>query len=97
VERIEADELWYTPTLDVSLNRWFSDYEEARRTLDAEGGFLLPYRRHFFVCEPEVVRALGLDPEDPDWNLVGRDAALPADEQAMRRLRDKRERAARGL
>lgn len=97
MKRDDADELWYAGNLDVFLNRWFSDYGEARGSLEAEGGFLLPYRRHFFVCQPEAVRALGLDPEDPDWNLIGRDAARPADAEAMRRLREKRERAAREL
>lgn len=97
MQRNDTNELWYSANLDVFLNRWFTDYDEARRTLDAEGGFLLPYRRHFYVCEREAVRALGLDPEDPDWLLVGRDAARPADEQAFGRLREKRERAARGL
>ena len=51
--------------LDVFLNRWFSTYEEARRSLESEGGFLLPYRRHFFVCEADVIKEMGLEPDDP--------------------------------
>ena len=85
--------LWYAPTLDVFLNRWFSNYEEARRSLEAEGGFLFPYKRHFFVCERDAVASLGLDPEDPDFEKAGRDLARPADGDAARRLRDKRESA----
>lgn len=88
------DKLWYAPTLDVFLNRWFSNYEEARASRASGGGYLLPYRHHFFVCEDEAVRALGLEPEDPDWERVGWDAARPADEEAFGRLREKR-RAAR--
>ena len=86
-----ADTLWYQPDLDVFLNRWFSNYEEARRSLESEGGFLLPYRRHFYVCQPEAISALGLDPEDADWELIGRDCARPSDAGAFERLREKRE------
>lgn len=91
-----ADTLWYQSNLDVFLNRWFSKYEDARRSLESEGGYLLPYRHQFFVCEAGAIRALGLDPGDEDWERVGRDCAEPADEQAYRRLRGKRERAVRG-
>ena len=93
--RDETGELWYDKRLDVFLNRWFPNYEEARGSLEGEGGFLLPYRRHFYVCEAEAIRALGLDPADPDWELIGRDCARPADAQAYLRLRGRRERAAR--
>lgn len=89
----EADTLWYQTNLDVFLNRWFSNYEAARESLESEGGFLLPYKRHFFVCESEAIRAMGLDPEDEDWERVGRDCARPADRDAYERLREKREKA----
>ena len=90
-----AETLWYQPDLDVFLNRWFSSYEEARGSLESEGGFLLSYRRHFFVCEAGAIRAMGLEPDDPDWERVGRDCARPADEEAFRRLCEKREQAVR--
>ena len=51
-----SDKLWYQANLDVFLNRWFSNYQEARQALDREGGFLLPYRKHFFVCEADVIQ-----------------------------------------
>jgi hypothetical protein len=86
---------WYPRGGDVFLNRWFSRYEEARQSLDEEGGFLLPYRHHFFVCRPEAIRAMGLDPEDPDWRRIGWDAARRSDRSAYQRLREKREQAAR--
>ncbi len=89
---IESDTLWYPPTLDVFLNRWFKTYEEARSVLDGEGGYLLPYKQQFFVCEAPAVKAMGLDPEDPDWERIGRDCARPTDEQAYQRLRAKREK-----
>ena len=76
--------LWYQPDLDVFLNRWFSTYTEARNSLETDGGYLLPYKRHYFVCEADVIRALGLDPEDRDWEKIGRDGAHPTDQQAVR-------------
>jgi len=95
LRREDADDLWYQPDLDVFLNRWFSNYDEARRSLESEGGFLLPYRRHFYVCQPEAISAMGLDPGDPDWDLIGRDCARPSDADAFERLREKREEVVR--
>lgn len=86
----DSDKLWYQPTLDVFLNQWFSNYDEARRALDSGNGFLLPYKNHFFVCEADVIEALGLEPDDPDWGRIGRDAAMPKDAEAFQRLRQKR-------
>jgi len=82
----------YQPNLDVFLNRWFSTYEEARKSLETDGGYLLPYKRHYFVCD-DVIRALGLDPDDPEWEKIGRDGAHPAAPHAYERLRQKREQA----
>ena len=90
MDQTDVDTLWYQPNLDVFLNRWFSSYEDAQNSLRSEGGFLLPYKRHFFVCEAEVIRAMGLEPEDPDWEKVGRDCAQPLDRPAYLRLREKR-------
>ena len=92
MNQVDASTLWYQPNLDVFLNRWFSNYEDARKSLESEGGFLLPYRRHFYVCEAGAISAMGLEPDDPDWERIGRDCARPADEEAYRRLREKRER-----
>jgi hypothetical protein len=49
--------LWYHPNLDV-FHRWYADYEEAR-VIDRHGGFLLPYQKHFFICQPDVNSAPG--------------------------------------
>jgi hypothetical protein len=92
---LDADKLWYQPNLDVFLNRWFATYEEARQSLESEGGFLLPYRKHFFVCEADVIQAMGLDPDDPDWERTGKDGARPSDVEAYERLYRKREQVVR--
>jgi hypothetical protein len=46
-------------------NRWFSSYEAARKSRESEGGFLLPYEKHFFVCEADVIEAMGWNPMIP--------------------------------
>jgi hypothetical protein len=71
------------------LNRWFARYDEARASLEAEGGYLFPYRRQFFLCEPGFLEARGIDPADPDWDRIGRDWLRPADEAARVRLERK--------
>src|SRR3954471_21270238 len=92
---IDQTTLWYQPNLDIFLNRWFADYHQARAALESEGEFLLPYKKHFFVCKAEVIRALGLEPNDPDWEQIGFDCARPADQAAFERLRAKREKVIR--
>ena len=93
----DKDTLWYQPNLDVFLNRWYSSYAEAQKALERHGGFLLPYKNHFFVCESDVIQALGLEPEDPNWEKIGWDAAQPADLEAFDSLREKRECVVRGV
>lgn len=83
---------WYESGMDVLLNRWFATYEAARASLEEEGGFLFPYAHQFFLCEAEGIRILGLDPDDPDWERIGRNAVEPADAAAWERLREKRAR-----
>lgn len=81
----------YVGSMDVYLNLWFPDYETAREARARDGGFLFPYRHHFFVAAEGAVRELGLDPHDPDWERIGWDWARPADRDAWERLRLKRE------
>lgn len=77
-------------SLGTLLNRWFARYDEARASLERQGGFLFPYRHQFFVCESEGVRLLGLDPDDPDWQRIGHDWVQPQDLAAWSRLRERR-------
>lgn len=96
MDQPDKDTLWYQPNLDVFLNRWYSSYADARKARENHGGFLLPYKNHFFVCEADVIRALGLEPDDPDWEQISWDCAQPLDEAAYQRLRGKRESIVRG-
>jgi len=77
---------FHTPRHHSLLNRWFTDHAEARASLEAHGGYLLPFGDQFFVTESEGIRDLGLDPDDPDWEAVSRDLARPCDPEASARL-----------
>ena len=71
------------------LNRWFARYGEARALLEAEGGYLFPFRRQFFICEAGFLEARGIDPTHPDWDRIGRDWVRPRDETVRDRLERK--------
>jgi hypothetical protein len=95
LDRAPADAVaWYPRGMGAFLNRWFARYDDARRSLEAEGGYLFPYRDQYFVCEAGALEVLGLDAGDPDWARIGRDCARPKDVEAYTRLR--RRRAAHG-
>ncbi len=81
----------WVPSMDAVVSRWFTTYEEARASLEAEGGYLFSYRGQFFVTSSEGVRELGLDPADPDWDRIGHDWVRPSDQAAYHRLRLRRE------
>lgn len=91
----DYEPIMYVPRMDAFLNRWFTSYAEARAALDAQGGYLLPYRDQFFVSTADAIRELGLDPDDPDWGAIGRDWVRPADPEAKARLLHKRRLAVR--
>jgi hypothetical protein len=68
------------------LNKWFASYSQAKTSLQAEGGFLLPFKNQFFICDANYIAQLHLDPKDPDWQLIDWDWANPNDKEAGRRL-----------
>ena len=82
-------DMWIS-SMAVFLNHWFPNYAEARAHLEAEGGYLLPYRSQYFVTGADAITELGLDPDDPDWERIGWDWARPLDPAAWARLRTKR-------
>jgi hypothetical protein len=80
----------YVDSMDAVPSAWFTSYEAARQAQEAGGGYLLPFRSQFFVTPAEGIRELGLDPADPDWELIGRDWVRPRDLAAWERLAEKR-------
>lgn len=58
----------FPPSTSYYLNAWFVTYEEARAAM-GHGGFLFPYRTQFVVCEGGLLKSLGIDIADPDWQV----------------------------
>ncbi|WP_120495931.1 hypothetical protein [Kiloniella sp. EL199] len=58
-------------------NFWTVFYLEAKEHRDQTNGYLLTYGTQFLVTEQDFIKTLGLDPKDPDWNLIERDWANP--------------------
>jgi hypothetical protein len=68
------------------LNAWYRDHGEASARRSEAGGFLLAYRRDFFIVEGPFIEALGLDPFAPEWERMGYDWAQPKDTAARTQL-----------
>ena len=78
--------LLYPKGADVHCNIWSASYAEARAIRDQNDGYLLAYRRHFFIVDRHFIKTLGLQPDDPDWELIGRDWVRPRHADARERL-----------
>jgi hypothetical protein len=68
---------------------WHARYEIADSELGRYGGYLLPYKNQFFICDAEYISTLGLNPDDPDWELIGWNWVQPKDQSAWQRLDSK--------
>jgi hypothetical protein len=78
--------LLYPKGADVHCNIWSASYAEARAIREQHGGYLLAYRRHYFIVDRHFITTLGLQPDDPDWELIGRDWVKPRNADARERL-----------
>ncbi len=79
----------FTAKTGFYLNAWFVTYDEAKAALNRKDRFLFPYRHQFVVCEGGLLKTLGIDVSDPDWEAIGRDWAKPLDAKAHYRLNQK--------
>ncbi len=84
-----------------TLNAWYVDHAEARAHIEerrraGEHVFLLAFKRQFMVVGAQYIKALGLDPDDPDWEALGYDWVQPGDPAARMCLTVKRLAALRG-
>lgn len=70
----------------VHQNIWLADYQEARDIHRAHGGYLLGYRRQFFIADGDYLQDLGLDPERDEWDRMDRNWVEPGDINARARL-----------
>ena len=78
--------LLYPKGAEAHWNIWSASYDEARAIREQHGGYLLAYRRHFFIVDRYFIETLGLHPNDPDWDLIGRDWVKPRKPDARERL-----------
>jgi hypothetical protein len=78
--------LLYPSTCHGHWNIWSASYDEARSIRAAHGGYLLAYKRQFLIVDRYYVDSMGIDPDDPDWNSMGRDWIRPEDLEARGRL-----------
>lgn len=83
---------WATLKLQIGLikggflNHWFSTYAEAKAYQQMEGGFLLPYKKQFFVCQADYISALSLNPGSPEWAHIDFDGGKPEHQTILRRI-----------
>lgn len=78
---------WHVPRSGILLHIWFSEYAQARSVLAQQvDGFLLPYRRQCFIVQAPFIEALGLNPADPAWAVIGRDLVAAYGTPAWRSL-----------
>ncbi|PCJ71174.1 MAG: hypothetical protein COA62_00685 [Rhodobiaceae bacterium] len=67
-------------------NIWFAHYSEAVEVRHQHGGYLLGYKKQYFVADGDFLLDLGLDPEADDWESMGRNWIQPGDLNARARL-----------
>ena len=70
-DTIIREDCMYYGNCGAYLNVWFANYDEAKHYHQEQGGYLLPYRKDYYVCTKEVVLYLGLDEHDAEWEKLG--------------------------
>lgn len=85
-QSFDATELFCPVGTSAHWKTWYTSYDDARKHLSERGGFLIPYRKHFFVCETHYLEMLGLTKDDVDLKLVGENWVEPRDSKAWDRL-----------
>ncbi len=68
------------------LNHWFASYDKAKAYQRLNGGFLLPFKNQFFICDADYIDNLGFDSNDRDWMLIDFDWQKPNNNAAWQRL-----------
>ena len=81
--------LLYPAEVWAHWNIWCASYDEAKTIRAEHGGYLLIYKHQYLVVDADYIDAMGLSRDDPDWSLIGRDWACPAQLKARQRLCEK--------
>ena len=83
---LDANEVLCPAGSSAHWKVWYSNYDEAVAHLHANGGYLLPYQKDFFVCDADYVRFLGIDESDADLAGVGPNWVEPREAKAFERI-----------
>jgi hypothetical protein len=81
-----ADMLWCPPGTSAFWHNWCKTHEEARAYLETNGGYLLTGHGKWFIAERGFIEALGLNPDDSRWEMIGYDLFAPRDTKACEEL-----------
>jgi hypothetical protein len=82
----DAGTLLYPRRCGAHINIWCASYDQAKRIRARHGGFLLGYKHQYLVVDDDYMTTLGVDPDDPDLDMIGRDWVGPSDAVARARL-----------
>jgi hypothetical protein len=88
-ENFEENQVFEISMSSAHWHVWYASYNEALKHLHETGGFLLPYQKHFFICNEDYIKELGLAMSDNDLLRVGNNWAEPQDKEAWLRLKAK--------
>lgn len=80
---------FYPERCSVHWNIWFATYEEAAKVRESHGGFLIAYKRQFMVVDEDYIRSFGLNPDDRDFEEIGRDWVNLPDNTSKQKLYEK--------
>jgi len=69
-----TDTFWYQKSSPF-FNHWFARRSDAQEHQQQNGGFLLTYKGQYFVVEKEYIEYVGLDPENPVWQIINFDVS----------------------
>lgn len=81
-EQVISEDCMYSAHCGAYLNVWFADYDEAQTHHEQNGGYLLSYRQHYYVCTEEVIKEMGLDGVAAEWKAIGYNWVQPKDKDA---------------
>ena len=78
--------LLYPRRCGAHLNIWCASYDQAKRIRGEHGGFLLGYKRQYLIVDEDYIATLGIDPRDPDLDVIDRDWMIPDKPEVRARL-----------
>lgn len=73
---VTSTDVW-CPRMDILLNKWFTSYEEAKKEHLRSGGYLFPFKQYCYITTDVGIEALGWQPDDSRWVMIGNDWIEP--------------------